>query len=115
LIVFNEAHNPEVAGFKNGSVERDHKSKYGDYYMRAAERGEERVPVSVAVGIDPVSFMMSGTRLADLGVDEFSLPWDVAHFARLKNVMRNLVKLYTPVETPSMVIVSIDKKLPGRD
>ncbi len=41
------------------------------------------------------------------------LPWDVAHFARLKKIMRNLVKLYTPVETPSMVIVSIDKKLPG--
>ena len=169
------------------------------YVMRAAERGEEKVPVSIAVGIDPVSFMMSGTRLADLGVDEFSLaggfrgtpvelvksetndllvpahaeiiiegeipmegeedgpygemfgyigkkqpafyveikkithrvkpwvynlwpgiggayltlPWDVAHFARLKKNMNNLVKLYTPTETPAMVIVSIDKKLPG--
>lgn len=169
------------------------------FMMRAAERGEERVSVSVAVGVDPVSFMMSGTRLADIGTDEFSLaggfrckpvelvkseisdilvpahaeiiiegeipmegeedgpygemfgyigkkhqafyidikkithrrnpwvyniwpgiggayltlPWDVAHFARLKKNMRNLVKLYTPVETPSMVIVSIDKKLPG--
>jgi len=176
------------------------------YMMRAAERGEERVPVSVAVGVDPLTFMMSGTRLADMGVDELSLaggfrgrpgelvksefelvksecsdilvpahaeiiiegeipmegeedgpygemfgyigkkhqafsidikkithrrnpwvynlwpgiggayltlPWDVAHFARLKKNMRNLIKLYTPVETPSMVIVSIDKKLPG--
>ena len=170
------------------------------FVMRAAERGEERIPVSVAVGVDPLTFMMSGTRLADLGEDEFaiaggfrgkpvelvksetndilvpahaeiiiegeipimegeedgpygemfgyigkkhqafyidikkithrrnpwvyniwpgiggaylSLPWDVAHFARLKKIMRNLVKLYTPVETPAMVIVSIDKKLPG--
>lgn len=169
------------------------------FVMRAAERGAERVPVSVAVGVDPLTFMMSGTRLADLGEDEFAiaggfrgkpvelvrshasdilvpahaeiviegeipmegeedgpygemfgyigrkhqafyidvtaitcraqpwvyniwpgiggayltLPWDVSHFARLKSVMRNLVKLYTPVETPSMVVVSIDKKLPG--
>ncbi|MBM4309827.1 MAG: UbiD family decarboxylase [Deltaproteobacteria bacterium] len=170
------------------------------FVMRAAERGLERIPVSVAVGVDPLTFMMSGTRLADLGEDEFAiaggfrgkpvelvksetsdilvpahaeiiiegeipimeaeedgpygelfgyighkhqafyidikaitcrtspwvyniwpgiggayltLPWDVSHFARLKKIMRNLVKLYTPVETPSIVIISIDKKLPG--
>jgi len=43
------------------------------FVMRAAERGEERIPVSVAVGVDPLTFMMSGTRLADLGEDEFAI------------------------------------------
>ena len=37
----------------------------------SAER--TRVPVAVAVGIDPISWMMSSTRLADLGQDEFAL------------------------------------------
>jgi len=169
------------------------------YMMSAAERGEEKVPVSVAIGLDPISWMMSSTRLADADEDEFALaggfrgkpvelvksesnniyvparaefilegeipmeteeegpygelfgyigkkqptfymnikkithrknpwvynlwpgiggafltlPWDVSHFARLKRIMPNLVKLYTPVETPAIVIVSIDKKLPG--
>ena len=43
------------------------------FMNNAMERGEERVPVSVAVGIDPISFMMSSTRLADAGQDEFAL------------------------------------------
>ena len=41
--------------------------------MKAAERGEETVPVSIAVGLDPISWMMSSTRLADIGTDEFSV------------------------------------------
>lgn len=41
--------------------------------MKAAERGEETVPVSIAVGIDPISWMMSSTRLADMGVDELAI------------------------------------------
>jgi len=169
------------------------------FVMKAAERGEEKIPVSVAIGVDPLTFMMAGTRLADLSEDEFALaggfrgkpvelvksetndilvpahaeiiiegeipmegeedgpygelfgyigkkhqsfyinikaithrtqpwvfnlwpgiggayltlPWDVSHQARLKKIMNNLVKLYTPIETPSIVIISIDKKLPG--
>ena len=41
--------------------------------MKAAERGEESVPVAVAVGLDPICWMMSSTRLADKGVDEFAV------------------------------------------
>ncbi|MCX5905434.1 MAG: UbiD family decarboxylase, partial [Proteobacteria bacterium] len=156
-------------------------------------------PVAVAIGIDPVSWMMSSTRLADLGQDELAIaggfrgkpvelvkcetnnilvpanaefiiegeipmevekegpygemfgyigketntfyinikaithrnnpwlyniwtgigggyltmPWDVGNFIRLKRIMPNLVKLYTPPETASIVIVCIDKKFPG--
>ena len=41
--------------------------------MKAADRNEETVPVAIAVGIDPISWMMSSTRLADKGVDEFAI------------------------------------------
>ncbi len=43
------------------------------FMMQAMERGEESVKVSVAVGIDPISWMMSSTRLAELGEDEFAV------------------------------------------
>ncbi len=41
--------------------------------MKAAERGEEKVQASIAVGIDPISWIMSSTRLADMGTDEFAV------------------------------------------
>jgi 4-hydroxy-3-polyprenylbenzoate decarboxylase len=168
--------------------------------MKAAERDQDKVNVAVAVGIDPISWMMSSTRLADQGVDEFAIaggfrgkpvelvkaetsdlmvpahaefilegeipmeaeeegpygemfgylgnktstfyldvkaithrkdpwvyniytglgsghftmPWDVGNLIRMKKLMPNLIKLYTPPETAAMVIVSIDKKFPGQ-
>jgi 4-hydroxy-3-polyprenylbenzoate decarboxylase len=185
---------PKKAGLCFTAVSHAYK-----YMMNAAERGEESVSVSVAIGLDPVSWMMSSTRLAGEDEDEFALaggfrgkpvalvksetndllvpataefilegeipmeteeegpygelfgyvgkkshtfymnikkithrknpwvynlwpgiggafltlPWDVSHFASLKKIMPNLVKLYTPTETPAIVIASIDKKLPG--
>ncbi len=41
--------------------------------IQAAERGEESVPVAVAVGVDPITWMMSSTRVADQGVDEMAV------------------------------------------
>lgn len=41
--------------------------------MKAAERGEDTVPVAIAVGLDPITWMMSSTRLADMGTDEFAV------------------------------------------
>jgi 4-hydroxy-3-polyprenylbenzoate decarboxylase len=41
--------------------------------LRARARGEKTMPCSIAVGIDPVSWMMSSTRLGDIGDDEFAL------------------------------------------
>ncbi len=43
------------------------------HVQRAIQRGEKRVPVSVAIGIDPISWMMSSTRLAGPGEDEFAI------------------------------------------
>ena len=189
----------QVKGPRKVGVYFTNQSHGYKFMMKAAERGEERVKVSVASGIDPVSWMMSSTRLADEGEDEFALaggfrnkpvdlvksqtndllvpaqaefviegeigmdaekegpygemlgyigrevytftidiqaithrtgpwvfnvwpgiggaymtlPWDVAHFVRLKKIMPNLVNLYTPIETASIVVVSIDKRLPG--
>jgi len=43
------------------------------FMLKASERGKESVPAAVAIGIDPASWMMSSTRLAELGDDEFAL------------------------------------------
>jgi 4-hydroxy-3-polyprenylbenzoate decarboxylase len=189
----------QVKGPRKTGIYFTNQSHGYKFMMRAADRGEERVKVSVASGIDPISWMMSSTRLADVGEDEFALaggfrgrpvelvksetndlyvpahaefviegeismdaekegpygemlgyigkevytfwmdvkaithrrnpwvlnmwpgisgnymtlPWDVAHIIRLKKIMPNLVNLYTPIETASVVIISIDKRLPG--
>jgi len=167
--------------------------------MKAGERNQDKVDVAVAVGIDPITWMMSSTRLADQGEDEFAiaggfrgkpvelvkcetsdllvpaqaefiiegeipmeveeegpygefmgylgrktntfyinvkaithrkepwvyniytglgsgyftLPWDVGNFIRLKKLMPSLVKLYSPPQTPTITIASIDKRFPG--
>ena len=189
----------QVKGPRKVGVYFTNQSHGYKYMMQAAERGEEKVRVSVAVGIDPISWMMSSTRLADVDEDEFALaggfrgkpvelvqsetndlyvpahaefvlegeismeteeegpygemlgyigkkvytfciditaithrtkpwvynlwpgvggayltlPWEVAHFARLKKIMPSLVKLHTPPDTASIVIACIDKRLPG--
>jgi 4-hydroxy-3-polyprenylbenzoate decarboxylase len=63
----------QVKGPKKVGVYFTNQSHGYKFMNNAMERGEERVPVSVAVGIDPISFMMSSTRLADAGQDEFAL------------------------------------------
>lgn len=167
--------------------------------IKAGERDEDKVDAAIAVGIDPISWMMSSTRLADKGEDEFAIaggfrgkpvelvkcetsdllvpahaefiiegeipmeveqegpygemfgylgretttfylnvkaithrkdpwvyniytgvgggyftmPWDVGNLIRLKKLMPNLIKLYTPPETATIAIASIDKRFPG--
>jgi len=167
--------------------------------IKAGERDQDKVDAAVAVGIDPISWMMSSTRLADQGEDEFAIaggflgkpvelvkcetsdllvpaqaefiiegeipmdvekegpygemfgylgretttfyikvkaithrkdpwlyniytgvgsgyftmPWDVGNLIRMRKLMPNLVKLYSPPQTPTMVIVSINKRFPG--
>ena len=189
----------QVKGPRKAGVYFTNQSHGYKFMERAMERGQDRVAASVAVGIDPVSWMMSSTRLADIGEDEFALaggfrgkpvqlvksetndmlvpaqaefilegdistemepegpygemmgyigkktfaftidikaithrrcpwvynlwpgmagayltlPWEVAHFARLKKIMPSLQKIYTPPDSPSVVIVCIDKRLPG--
>jgi UbiD family decarboxylase len=168
--------------------------------MRAKGRGEGKVRAALCVGIDPISWILSASRLAGLGQDEFAIagglrgrpvelvrcesndlwvpasseivlegdivndtepegpygelhgymgketetftmdvhvithredpwiwnfwpgiehsymniPWNALHYKRLKNVLPNLVKLYTPPEAPTVVIASIDKGFPGQ-
>ncbi len=43
------------------------------YMMRAKRRGEEKVHAALAMGIDPISWILSGSRLAGLGQDEFTI------------------------------------------
>jgi 4-hydroxy-3-polyprenylbenzoate decarboxylase len=189
----------QVKGPRKAGVYFTNQSHGYKFMERAMERGQGRVAASVAIGIDPVSWMMSSTRLADIGEDEFALaggfrgkpvqlvksetndmlvpaqaefilegdivaemeeegpygemmgyigkktfaftfdikaithrrnpwvynlwpgmagayltlPWEVAHFARLKKIMPGLQRLYTPPDVPSVVIACIDKRLPG--
>ena len=173
---------------------------HGAMMMRKAiAQGKKSVPCVVATGLDPITWMMSSTRVGELGDDEFALsggfrrkpvelvraetnalmapaqaeiviegeistdkemegpygemlgyigepapnhymtvkaithrekpwvyniwpgiggayltwPWQVGHFARLKRIMPNLVKLHMPPDIPSMVIACINKRLPG--
>lgn len=169
------------------------------FMMKAAERGEMSVKASIAVGVDPMTFMMSSTRLGDLGEDEFgiaggfrgkavelvksetndilvpahaefiiegtipldqeeegpygemlgyigekgftyymdieavthrqdpwvynlwpgiggaylTLPWEVGNYIRIKRILPGLVGLHTAPASPSVLIASIDKKMPG--
>ena len=48
-----------------------------------------------------------------IGGAYLTLPWDVAHFARLKKIMPHLTKIHTPTDVPSIIIACIDKRLPG--
>jgi len=77
-------HDPDIG--KNVGTYRiqiKDKQKIGAYFtnqshayammMKAADRGEDKVQASIAVGIDPISWMMSSTRLADMGTDEFAI------------------------------------------
>ncbi len=184
--------------YKAGANFTNQSHAYG-IMMKAAERNEGTVDAAVAVGVDPISWMMSSTRLADRGEDEFAvaggfrgkpvelvkcetsdllvpahaefiiegeipmeaeeegpygemfgylgqktttffinvkaithrknpwvyniytgvgsgyftMPWDVGNLIRMRKLMPNLVKLYTPSETANIVIASIDKKFPG--
>ncbi len=190
----------QVKGPRKVGVYFTNQSHGYKFMMQAAERGEERVKVSVASGIDPISWMMSCTRLTQTGDDEIAfaggfrekpvevvksetndlsvpahaefviegeismdaekegpygemlgyigkevytftidiqaithrknpwvfnvwpgiggaymtLPWDVSHYTQMSKMMPNLVKLYTPIETASIVVISIDKQLPGQ-
>ena len=173
---------------------------HGAQMMRKAmAQGKKSVPCVIATGLDPITWMMSSTRVGELGDDEFALsggfrgkpvelvkaetndlmaparaeiviegeistdkemegpygemlgyigepapnhyltvkaithrekpwvyniwpgiggayltwPWQVGHFARLKRIMPNLVKLHMPPDIPAMVIACINKRLPG--
>lgn len=48
-------------------------SHANQFMLRAKQRGEKFVPCSIAIGIDPVTWMMSSTRLGDIGDDEYAL------------------------------------------
>jgi len=63
----------QVKGPRKVGVYFTNQSHGYKFMMKAMARGEQNVKVSVAVGIDPISWMMSSTRLADLGEDEFAI------------------------------------------
>lgn len=63
----------QVKGPRKLGVCLTSQSHANQFMQRAKQRGEKTVPCSIAVGIDPISWMMSSTRIGDIGDDEFSL------------------------------------------
>ena len=63
----------QVKGPRKAGIYFTNQSHGFKFMERAMERGQDRVAASVAIGIDPISWMMSSTRLADMGEDEFAL------------------------------------------
>ena len=63
----------QVKGPRKAGVCLTNQSHGYKFMEQAMQRGQDRVAASVAIGIDPISWMMSSTRLADIGEDEFAL------------------------------------------
>ena len=68
----------QVKGPRKVGVYFTNQSHGYKFMMQALERDEESVKVSVAVGIDPISWMMSSTRLAGLGLLPGAVPVSMA-------------------------------------
>jgi UbiD family decarboxylase len=66
-------HRMMIKGPRKVGLDLSTQSHAYAHVQRAIGRGEKKVPVSVAIGIDPVSWMMSSTRLAGPGEDEFAI------------------------------------------
>ena len=66
-------HRMMIKGPRKVGLDLSTQSHAYAHVQRAIKRGEKKIPVSVAIGIDPVSWMMSSTRLAGPGEDEFAI------------------------------------------
>jgi 4-hydroxy-3-polyprenylbenzoate decarboxylase len=66
-------HRLQVKGPRKLGVCFTTPSHANQFMLRAKQRGEKTVRCSIAVGIDPISWMMSSTRIGDIGDDEFAL------------------------------------------
>jgi len=66
-------HRMMIKGPRKVGLDLSTQSHCFRHVQRAAARGLSRLPVSVAIGTDPVTWMMSCTRLAQFGEDEFAL------------------------------------------
>ena len=66
-------HRMMIKGPRKVGLDLSTQSHAYAHVQNAIKRGEKMVPVSVAIGIDPVSWMMSSTRLAGPGEDEFAI------------------------------------------
>jgi UbiD family decarboxylase len=62
----------QVKGKKKIGINTETGQHGWHFMMRARERGEPMVQAAVAIGVDPITFSMSSTRLADLGEDELA-------------------------------------------
>jgi len=182
------------ANFEGGSHARE-------FVMRAAMKGAKKINAAVAIGVDPITWMLASSRLADRGEDELeiaggmrgkpvevvksemsdivvpahaeiiiegeiptreteeegpygeflgyiglqhktfymkvtaithrknpwvynvwpglgkgcytNIPWTAGTLVKAKRIIPNLINLYTPIESTSIIIASIEKRAPG--
>lgn len=66
-------HRMMIKGSRKVGLDLSPASHAFQHVQRAKQRGLERLPVSVALAVDPITWMMSSTRLADTGEDEFAI------------------------------------------
>jgi 4-hydroxy-3-polyprenylbenzoate decarboxylase len=66
-------HRLQVRGARKLGVCFTSQSHANQFMWRAKQRGEQSVPCSIAIGVDPITWMMSSTRLGDIGDDEYAL------------------------------------------
>lgn len=66
-------HRMMIKGARKVGLDLSTQSHCYRHVQRAAARGLTKLPVSVAIGNDPVSWMMSCTRLALFGEDEYAM------------------------------------------
>jgi 4-hydroxy-3-polyprenylbenzoate decarboxylase len=66
-------HRMMIKGPRKVGLDLSTQSHCYKHVQRAAARGLSRLPVSVAIGTDPVTWMMSCTRLALYGEDELAI------------------------------------------
>lgn len=66
-------HRMMIKGPRKVGLDLSTQSHCYKHVQRAAARGLTKMPVSVAIGTDPVTWMMSCTRLALFGEDELAL------------------------------------------
>jgi 4-hydroxy-3-polyprenylbenzoate decarboxylase len=66
-------HRMMIKGPRKVGLDLSTQSHCYKHVQRAATRGLTKVPVSVAIGVDPVTWMMSCTRLTPFGQDEFAI------------------------------------------
>ena len=63
----------QVKGKNKIGVNPEYRQHGWEFMMRAMKRGEKVMQAAIVIGVDPITWSMSSSKLADLGEDELAL------------------------------------------